>query len=153
MHPDVLTDPVAGHRGLPHAEIRPVNGAAALLFVDGRMYPRIAISSTSNHSASIADKLDCGMRLVEKLPLDPDRMYIFLGTPELTSEERIWIDRHIRRNGNWVVSLLPQGAYHPDTESFYNLKNSVTFHGIQVVQREPNGKNLDILYAADNPML
>ncbi len=62
--PAVSETPVAGHTNLPEAEIRFWRGAGTL-FVNGSPHVRIAIASSSTHTASIADKVDCGMRLVE----------------------------------------------------------------------------------------
>jgi hypothetical protein len=56
--------PVAGYKNFPMAEIRVLNGAGTL-FVNGVPSVRIGIASTSDHGASIAEKLDCGMELVK----------------------------------------------------------------------------------------
>lgn len=62
--PDEESKPVAGYEHLPKSEIRNLGGSPAL-FVNGQPEVRLGIANTGDNSISIAEKLDCGMRIVK----------------------------------------------------------------------------------------
>ncbi len=93
--PPEKSKPVEGVEHLPKAEIRQLGGAPAL-YVNGEPEVRIGIASSSDHSSSLAEKLDCGIRMVKTTAL-------LMGGPALREEFHAQLDASVAK----ILDAIP----------------------------------------------
>ncbi len=82
----------------------------------------------------------------------PYKLYLFMGTPTLTTTQRDFLRRHVQANGAWIVAFRPAGAWWPEADTPFTLANSTAFHGIGLAPKQGDRRQAIMTAVADNPV-